>query len=60
MTSKGILGKGSRFARDLSGDSDKGSMSKQDIEQKFKSYTQGKGYVELRSVRYLLKRTPQS
>ena len=44
-----------RLARDQNGEADKGNAQKRDLEEKFKSYTHGKGVVEYRLVRHLLK-----
>jgi len=55
MAQKGAFLKGGRQTREFNNEGGATGQQKWDIEQKFKSHTQGKGYAEFRSVRYLLK-----
>jgi hypothetical protein len=45
----------SRLPRDANGEVDKGNVQRRDLEDKFKSFTHGRGIIEYRSVRHLLK-----
>lgn len=48
-----------RVAREPNSEVDKGNAQKREIEEKFKSFTHGRGVVEYRSVRHLLKCKPR-